>query len=86
MQEHMMVGLRLLQEGVNRDAFYSRFGVSLEQAFPEQINRFIKQGLLEWAGQNKNSLRLTQHAWLLGNAVFRDFVGLPQPDFLFTQQ
>ncbi len=79
MQEHMMVGLRLLVEGVNREEFNLRFGVELTQVFGKQIDQQIQRGLLEWAGADERTLRLTHTGWLLGNSVFREFVDLPDP-------
>ncbi len=75
MQEHMMVGLRLLEEGVSDETFSQRFGTRLGDAFPTQIERMTKLGLLEWSGER---LRLTRRGWLLGNQVFSEFVDLQE--------
>lgn len=75
MQEVMMVGLRLTKEGVGGAGFTRRFGLSLEDAFPNQIQKLIAAGLLEWAGENHDALRLTKRGRLLGNRVFMEFVG-----------
>ncbi len=72
MQETMMVGLRLVQRGVSGAEFAARFGCGLEDAFGEPITRLVGQGLLEW---HAGSLRLTPRGRLLGNRVFREFVG-----------
>jgi oxygen-independent coproporphyrinogen III oxidase len=69
--ETMMMGLRLVREGVSEAAFQERFGQSLVEVFPEQIRRLSLQGLLEWQGQ---VLRLTNRARLLGNRVFMEFL------------
>jgi oxygen-independent coproporphyrinogen-3 oxidase len=71
MQETMMVGLRLLEEGVSRRGFASRFGRSMESVFGEQIQRLVGEGLLERSG---DALRLTQRGHLLGNRVFGEFI------------
>jgi len=71
MQETMMVGLRLVDEGVFFTTFQERFGQSLEQVFGKQINKLCAQGLLE---QVDGRLRLTKHGRLLGNRVFIEFV------------
>lgn len=76
MQEHLMVGLRLLDEGVSNHTFQQRFGVGLERAFPRQIAHLQEVGLLEWAGSDQDVLRLTRRGWLLGNQVFSEFVDL----------
>ena len=75
MQETMMVGLRLTVEGVRRQRFMQRFGISIEQAFPKQLHPLIRNGLLEWGGEDGESLRLTRRGRLLGNRVFMEFVG-----------
>ncbi len=72
MEEFMMMGLRLTEEGVSAEKFAARFGVSLENAFGEPIARLVGLGLLERVGDR---LRLTRRARLLGNVVFREFVG-----------
>lgn len=77
-QETMMTGLRLTAEGVLADAFKARFGISLERVFGGEIDRLIQQGLLEWAGEPR-TLRLSFRGRLLGNAVFRQFVGSEKP-------
>lgn len=69
--EMMMMGLRLVQEGVSDGDFRERFGEGLDQVFGPQIQRLSRQGLLEWSGDR---LRLTPHGRLLGNRVFVEFV------------
>jgi oxygen-independent coproporphyrinogen III oxidase len=80
MQETMMVGLRMTQEGVSDVVFTTRFGISMRQSFPAQIDMLYSMGLFEWHGDR---LRLTRRGWLLGNRVFREFVSLPEPPGLF---
>jgi oxygen-independent coproporphyrinogen-3 oxidase len=82
MQEMMMVGLRLLEDGVSAADFQQRFGLSMKDAFGRQIAGLIQVGLLEWAGEGQERLRLTRHGWLLGNRVFREFIDLPKPEAL----
>lgn len=80
MQEKMMVGLRLLKEGVETNGFVQQFGIEIEEVFGSLISRLIRQGLLEWAETDeKRCVRLSRGGWLLGNRVFREFVGLPEP-------
>jgi len=74
MQETMMVGLRLVQEGVSASQFFDRFGQSLQSVFGKEIDKSIHLGLLEWAGDNADTIRLTRRGRLLGNRVFMDFV------------
>jgi oxygen-independent coproporphyrinogen-3 oxidase len=72
MQETMLTGLRLTQEGVSGQVFYDRFGLGLEEIFGQEIKKLIKLGLLEWSGE---CLRLSERGRLLGNQVFIEFVG-----------
>jgi oxygen-independent coproporphyrinogen-3 oxidase len=69
--ETMMMGLRLIQEGVSDTAFQKRFGQSLGERFAAPIERFTRLGLLEWSGDR---LRLTTRGRLLGNQVFVEFI------------
>jgi oxygen-independent coproporphyrinogen-3 oxidase len=71
MGETMMMGLRLVKEGVSRTSFAQRFGAALEATYGPQIERLQKLGLLETAA---DALRLTEHGRLLGNQVFMEFV------------
>lgn len=83
MEEHMMVGLRLTEEGVSDELFTKRFGVSLEQAFAEPLKRLAPTGLLEWVDQGgERRLRLSKRGQLVGNQVFQMFVGNPAPAWL----
>jgi oxygen-independent coproporphyrinogen-3 oxidase len=72
--ETMMMGLRLVQEGVSDSTFKERFGQSLEEVFSEAIKRLRKLGLLEWAGGNEDILRISPQGRLLGNQVFVEFI------------
>jgi oxygen-independent coproporphyrinogen-3 oxidase len=72
--ETMMMGLRLILEGVSSQEFAQRFGTSLQELFGTQIDRLISFGLLEWVGAQDERLRLTQKGYLLGNQVFREFI------------
>ncbi len=71
MKETMMMGLRLVGEGVVGERFASRFGMQLSEAFPDTIEALIGQGLVEWVGA---SLRLTEIGVRFGNRVFREFL------------
>jgi oxygen-independent coproporphyrinogen III oxidase len=71
MNETMMLGLRLVGEGVASETFERRFGVSLEQKYGPALSRLAAQGLVEWP---RERARLTRAGRLLGNVVFREFV------------
>ncbi len=72
--ETMMMGLRLVREGVSNKKIINKFGITLQQRFGPQINRLIEFGLLEWAGDERDVLRLTNKGRLLGNQVFKEFI------------
>ena len=72
--ETMMMGLRLIQEGVSQTAFRRRFGRSLQEVFSKEISELERVGLLEWGGEGKDALRLTARGRLLGNQVFYRFI------------
>ncbi len=89
MQETLMLGLRLTQEGVSEQSFHARFGQDLMDVFGKEINELIALGLLEHSHLNDPSLigrgvgvreragvcvRLTRRGRLLGNQVFIRFV------------
>jgi len=72
--ETMMMGLRLVLEGISDQDFYQRYGVNLEEQFGIQIERLISFGLLEWTESEGKRLRLTNKGHLLGNQVFKEFI------------
>ncbi|MBP1702106.1 MAG: hypothetical protein H6Q38_1213 [Chloroflexi bacterium] len=69
-----MTGLRLVEEGVSSQDFRERFGLTLQDVFPVQIDRLIQIGLIEWSGEGQERLRLTRRGRLLGNQVFVEFI------------
>jgi oxygen-independent coproporphyrinogen-3 oxidase len=76
MQETMMVGLRLTQEGVSAESFQARFGRQMEEVFGKEIGELSGLGLLEWSiTPHFHTIRLTRRGRLLGNQVFMRFVG-----------
>jgi oxygen-independent coproporphyrinogen-3 oxidase len=72
--ETMMMGLRLTTEGVSASSFSQRFGKPLADTFAAPIQRLTRLGLLEWAGDPNDILRLTTRGHLLGNQVFMEFI------------
>jgi oxygen-independent coproporphyrinogen III oxidase len=71
MGETMMLGLRLLEEGVPSERFRAQFGIELEEAFGAEIDRLVSLGLVE---RLPDRMRLTPAARLLGNRVFAEFM------------
>lgn len=86
MQEWMMVGLRLTNEGISQQVFLDRFGIPCEAVFAKQLNKCIHAGLLEKMGDQQDRLRLTPRGRLLGNQVFMEFVGNDPPGELNLDQ
>lgn len=74
MGETMMMGLRLIDEGVSEETFQTRFGQTLEEVYGPQIAQLSQQGLLEHVNGGQNAICLTQRGRLLGNRVFREFI------------
>jgi oxygen-independent coproporphyrinogen-3 oxidase len=79
MQEFMMVGLRLTEEGVSQKEFFERFNIPLDQVFGKQIKKCLNNGLLERCSEGKDRIRLTSKGRVLGNQVFIEFVGNEEP-------
>ena len=73
-RETMMMGLRLTEEGVSREAFRARFSTSLIEVYETEIEELISAGLLEWEPIERDRLRLTPRGRLLGNQVFVRFI------------
>ena len=71
MGETMMLGLRLVKDGVSPSSFARRHGVSLFERFAPQLSRLRSLGLLE---ANERSVRLTERGVLLGNSVCMEFL------------
>ncbi len=71
MGETMMLGLRLVEVGVDRSVFRQRFGEDVTQVYPQELKELQTAGLLEMTPE---CLRLTPQAKLLGNEVFAAFL------------
>ena len=74
MAESMVVGLRLVREGVRLDHFARRHGAALAAVFAGELASLEQAGLLV---VDAESVRLTQRGLLMGNQVFLQF--LPEP-------
>jgi oxygen-independent coproporphyrinogen III oxidase len=71
MGETMMLGLRLVREGVEDARFRARFGVGLDETFDAEIAVLVRRGLLM---RLPDRVRLTPEGRLLGNQVFAEFL------------
>jgi oxygen-independent coproporphyrinogen III oxidase len=75
--ETMMLGLRLLVEGVSVRDVIARHGVDPRVRFDAEITRFLDIGMVEWHGDGHERLRLTSRGAMLANDVCAAF--LPSP-------
>lgn len=71
MGETMMMGLRLLQEGVSEAGFAVRFGQPLAEVYGAELEKLQEWGLLE---KTHGRVRLTSKGMFLSNQVFHHFV------------
>jgi oxygen-independent coproporphyrinogen-3 oxidase len=76
MAESMMVGLRLVREGVEFRRFARQHGVALTEIFAGELASLQQAGLLI---VDEERVRLTRRGLLMGNQVFLQF--LPEPSF-----
>lgn len=71
MTETMMMGLRLVQEGVSFERFRQRFGLSLRHRYGDPLADLRAWDLIE---MDEERVRLTRRGQLLGNQVFLRFL------------
>lgn len=69
--ETMMLGLRLLDEGVDEAVFAARFGIGVREAFASPLARLERDGLIR---REDGRVRLTERAYFIANQVFCMFV------------
>jgi len=69
--ETMMLGLRLLNDGVDAAAFAVRHGIPLDEAFGEQITHMRDLGMIE---ATPTGIRLTTRGMMLANSVVAEFL------------
>lgn len=69
--ETMMMGLRLLNEGISLAAFEQRFGQDIHQIYAAEIEKFTQWALLI---EKDGALMLTEKGWFLSNSVFSEFI------------
>lgn len=75
MAEHMLLGLRLVREGVAAADFAARFGVNLAEHYPAAISFGLKHNLLAWVETPSDAhLRLTYQGCFLANQAIMQFL------------
>lgn len=70
-EETVFLGLRLLREGLELEAFAARFGAPLSVFYPTVLPRLLREGWLEQVG---TSLRLTPQAVAVSNGILAEFL------------
>ena len=71
MGETMMLGLRLLEEGVTFARFAARFGVGMRDIYDRPMKKLSKMNLIEI---DADRVRLSRQGRLIGNRVFGAFL------------
>lgn len=69
--ETMMLGLRLVQDGVDDEAFRHRHGKSMRSAFGSIVDELERIGMIE---RNANRIRLTPRGLMIANDVVGRFL------------
>lgn len=73
MRGMMAKGLR--NYSVDKELFYELFGTKPEEVFPEEINKLVKDGLIEITDRQ---IRLTDRGGVWGNNVSKEFFEEPE--------
>ncbi len=71
MAEYIFLHLRLLEEGLNPEAFYMYFGQSLTELYGQTVQKLLKYGWIEEKGSN---YVLAKDATAYANQVFMEFI------------
>ena len=70
MAEEMILGLRMT-EGVSKEAFLRRYGVSVDSVYGEIVEKHKQNGLIT---EKNNAILFTKNGLDLSNIVLCDFV------------
>ncbi len=74
MMDEMMLGFRLLKDGINIDKFKQKFGNSPEQVFEKELKKLSQNHLVKHLSDPDRYI-LTKWGMMLANQVFMEFVG-----------
>ena len=69
--ETIMMGMRLVKQGIKLDEFQKRFNVSLLEIRKEAIHELSNLGLIEIT---QNALRITTKGRFISNRILRDLI------------
>ena len=75
--ETMMIGLRLLREGIGEEAFLARHGRAIDTAFGPELASLVEIGVIE---RSDRRIRLTQRGMMVANDVAERFISSPEAD------
>ncbi len=71
MSEFMILGLRLTEVGADKDRFYKKFGLNMDDVFGDVINKYKKSGFINSTHQK---VVLTEKAYYVSNSILCDFI------------
>lgn len=74
MKDFMMLGLRLIGEGVSEQRFQKSFNNPMGQVFRNEIAYLLAFDLVEWVAADQGRLRLTPRGVMVANQVFMQFI------------
>ena len=72
MQDVMMLGLRMLREGITEERFHARFGEDMREAFRREIRHLEQKQLVRWTDVRR--LLLAPEKVMVANQAFIEFV------------
>ena len=72
MQDVMMLGLRMLQEGITEEGFWERFGEDMRTVFRRELWHLERKDLVRWAPDGR--LLLAPDKVMVANQAFIEFV------------
>ena len=72
MQDCMMLGLRMLDEGITEDRFRERFGTEMRNVFARELRHLERKGLVRW--EEGGRLLLREDKVMVANQAFMEFV------------
>lgn len=71
MNDTLLMGMRLTEEGICAKTFEARFGTTLAAQFGDKLRALQDRGLVDWTAERA---RITPGGRLLANMVFMEFV------------
>ncbi len=69
MHEFVILGLRVINKGVNKEEFYKRFSVEFDDVFPRQLNK-----LSDFLVNDGKCLKIKETSALVSNAIMCEFM------------